>query len=95
MLKELVLIFKRKYEDLVQQKGEGESVLILKNERLINILIFLGDKNGSEDLDFYVMEKYMYQKMDKLIIYIIMKLIKFVNQIYIYKSKKWMKFKMQ
>lgn len=95
MLKELVLIFKRKYEDLVQQKGEGESVLILENERLINILIFLGDKNGSEDLDFYVMEKYMYQKMDKLIIFIIMKLIKFVNQIYIYKNKKWMKFKMQ
>lgn len=95
MLKEFVLFFKRKYEDLIQQKGEGESVLVLENERLINILLFLGEINGGEDLDFCVMEKYMNQKMDKFIIYIIMKLIMFVNEIYIYNNKKWMKFKMQ
>lgn len=46
MLKEFVLFFKRKYEDLIQQKGEGESVLVLENERLINILLFLGEING-------------------------------------------------
>lgn len=37
MSKELVLLPKRKYEDLIQQKGEGESAPALENERLINI----------------------------------------------------------
>lgn len=94
MSKELVLIPKRKYEDLVQQKGEGERAPTPENERSTNISIPLGDKNGSEDLDSHVTEKYTHQKMDKPTTYITMKPTKFANQTHIHKSKKWMKFKM-
>lgn len=46
MSKELVLLPKRKYEDLIQQKGEGESAPALENERLINISPPSGETNG-------------------------------------------------
>lgn len=52
MSKELVLLPKRKYEDLIQQKGEGESAPALENERLINISPPSGETNGGEDLNF-------------------------------------------
>lgn len=94
MSNELVLLPKRKYEDLIQQKGEGESAPALENERLINISPPSGETNGGEDLDSRVTEKYTNQKMDKPTTYITMKPTTFANETHIHNNKKWMKFKM-
>jgi hypothetical protein len=99
MSKELVLIPKRKYEDLLQQKGAGESVQNTESERLTNISTPSDDKDGSDSstMDKNTQDKMgenKGQKMDNPTTYITMKPTNFEKQTYIGKNKKWMKFKL-
>jgi hypothetical protein len=68
-----VLLPKTKYEDLLRQEMEGESVQKPENERRTNISTPSDNKDGSEDLDPIVMEENKQQKMDKPTAYITMK----------------------